>query len=162
MTSAKLKATEATKAATVTSTALVLPMQATVAPNHPTAPLTPLQQARANVATKAASGLGVTLHTNGTPIKGLQAQVGLKPNASNLRYVSSIQGHCGVGNCIKRWHLYQLGNTLYHASITNGLTPNDLLFWHKCGYLTLTTPTPAQVQAAQAAFAAGQPLPSFI
>lgn len=122
--------------------------------------LTNLQIARANVLAKAASGLGVTQHTSGAVIKGLAPQAVLaKPNANSLQYISAIKGHpcqgSASGACIKRWHKYAVGDTLLHARITNGLTPNDITYWAKCGYLTLSPASPAQIAHVQAQWASG-------
>lgn len=113
-------------------------------------------QARANVAAKAKSGIGVTLHTSGKPITGLNSQplIG-KPTQKMCQYISAIKGHPGIGQCVKRWHLYSVGQTLLHCRITNGLTVNDVNYWAGLGYLTLSPATPAQYAAIVAAWQAG-------
>ena len=118
--------------------------------------VTPQQQARANVAAKVKAGVGVTLHTSGAPIKGLLAQPLPKPNLANTRVIASMGKHPGGGNCVKRWHLYKPGLSIAQAMATPGLTPNDLTFWAKCGYLTLRAATPKEFAAAQQAYAAQQ------
>lgn len=110
------------------------------------------EQARANVAAKKKVGVGVTLHTSGAPIKGLLAQPAPKPNHSNMRTIASIGAHPGTGNCVKRWHLYRVGLTLRDCVATAGLTPNDVTFWAKCGYLKLRPATDAEFAAATAAW----------
>lgn len=107
--------------------------------------------ARENVASKAPSGVGVTLHTTGQPIKGLAAQPQkAKPQRKMLRVIDKIKGHPGKGNCIKRFHLYKEGMTLLHCKVTEGLIPSDVTFYAELGYLTLREPTDAEYDAAVA------------
>lgn len=114
--------------------------------------------ARANVAAKAASGVGVTLHTSGAPIKGLAAQpIIAKPTAKMLQTIASIKGHPGKGQCVKRFHLYKVGQTLLQCKTTPGLIPSDVTYYASLGYLTLRPCTPAELQAAVAAWQASQP-----
>lgn len=111
-----------------------------------------LAQAKQNVLNKVQNGIGVTQHTNGNIIKGLQASPQIaKPTLKMCRYIT-LNKHSGVGNCVKRWHLYKNNQTLLCAKLTNGQTPNDLTFWATCKvngtpYLTLTTPTQTQYNA---------------
>jgi len=105
--------------------------------------------ARENVASKAPSGVGVTLHTTGQPIKGLAAQPQkAKPQRKMLRKIGKIKGHPGKGNCIKRFHLYKEGMTLLHCKVTEGLIPSDVTFYAELGYLTLVEPTDKEYDAA--------------
>jgi hypothetical protein len=109
----------------------------------------PIEVARQNVAKKAESGVGVTLHTNGKPIKGLSAEpIVAKPQRKMLRAIDSIKGHPGKGNCVKRFHLYKEGMTLLDAKRTEGLIPSDITFYAELGYLTLREPTDAEYDAA--------------
>ena len=129
-------------------------------PTPAAAPVAPIAVARANVAAKAANGVGVTLHTNGAPIKGLAAQPAIaKPTAKMLQTIASIKGHPGKGNCVKRFHLYKVGMTLQHCKVTEGLIPSDVTFYASLGYLTLRPCTAAELAAAVAAWQASQPKP---
>lgn len=111
--------------------------------------LTPIEIARANVEKKAKSGVGVTLHTTGKPIKGLAAEpVIAKPQRRMLRKIASIKGHPGKGNCVKRFHLYKVGQTLLDCKTTEGLVVSDVTFYASLGYLKLAEPTDAEYQAA--------------
>jgi hypothetical protein len=113
------------------------------------AELSAIEIARANVAKQVADGVGVTLHTNGKAIKGLAAEpVVAKPQRKMLRAIESIKGHPGKGNCIKRFHLYKVGDTLLHCKVTEGLIPSDVTFYAELGYLTLREPTDAEYDAA--------------
>lgn len=119
------------------------------------AALTPIQQARANVAAQAVQGLGVTLHTNGQPIKGLAPiATPIKPTRYNMQFISAIKGHPGKGNCVKRFHLYSVGQTLLHCKATAGLVVNDVTFYAQLGYLTLSPCTDEQLSKALAAWEA--------
>lgn len=113
------------------------------------APASPIEVARANVAAKAESGIGVTHHTNGKPIKGLAAEpIIAKPQRKMLRVIDKIIGHPGKGNCVKRFHLYKEGMTLLDCKRTEGLIPSDVTFYAELGYLTLREPTDAEYDAA--------------
>lgn len=119
------------------------------------AEMSAIEIARANVAKKAAEGVGVTLHTNGKAIKGLAAEpVVAKPQRKMLRVIDSIKGHPGKGNCVKRFHLYKEGMTLLHCKTTEGLIPSDVTFYAELGYLTLREPTDAEYDAAVKAWEA--------
>ncbi len=84
----------------------------------------------AEVKKKAASGIGITLHTGGRAIKGLAAMpVVAKPQRKMLRRIEKIKGHPDKGNCIRRFHLYRDGMTLLHCKITEGLIPSDVTFY---------------------------------
>lgn len=121
------------------------------------ADMTPIEVARQNVAKKAESGVGVTLHTNGKAIKGLAAEpVVAKPQRKMLRVIDKIKGHPGKGNCVKRFHLYHEGMTLLDAKRTEGLIPSDITFYAELGYLTLREPTDAEYDAAVKAWEAEQ------
>lgn len=110
-------------------------------------------QARANVAAKALQGVGVTLHTNGQPIKGLAPiTTPIKPTRYNMQFISAIKGHPGKGNCVKRFHLYKVGMTLLHCKATAGLVVNDVTFYAQNGYLTLSPCTDEQLAKALAAW----------
>lgn len=125
-----------------------------------TAATAPIEVARANVAAKAASGIGVTLHTNGKPIAGLAAlPVVAKPTAKMLQVIASIKGHPGKGNCVKRFHLYKEGMTLLHCKQTPGLVVSDVTFYASLGYLTLRPATAEEVAKAVAAWEANKPKP---
>jgi len=114
---------------------------------------TPIEVARRNVQRKAKSGVGVTEHTSGQPIKGLAAQPQkAKPQRKMLRVIDSIKGHPGKGNCVKRFHLYKEGMTLLECKTTEGLIPSDVTFYAELGYLTLREPTDAEYDAAVAAW----------
>lgn len=114
---------------------------------------TPLAVARANVAAKAASGVGVTMHTSGAAIKGLAAElVVARPQRKMLRAIASIKGHPGKAACVKRFHLYTVGMTLLHAKVTAGLIPSDITYYAELGYLTLRDPTDQEYAAAVAAW----------
>lgn len=113
----------------------------------------PLVVARENVAKKAKEGVGVTHHTNGAFIKGLAAQPQTtKPTRAMLRKITAIKGHPGKGNCVKRFHLYKVGDTLMHCKTTEGLVPSDVTFYASLGYLTLKDATDAEYDAAVAAW----------
>lgn len=119
--------------------------------------LTTIDIARANVRAKAEAGIGVTLHTSGKPIKGLVAEAQIaKPTRPMLRTIASIKGHPGKGNCIKRFHLYKVGDTLMHCKVTEGLIPSDVTFYAQLGYLTLRDCTDAEYTAAVAAWQAAK------
>jgi hypothetical protein len=119
------------------------------------ATLAPIEVARQNVAAKAESGLGVTLHTNGKAIKGLSSEpVVARPQRKMLRVIDSIKGHPGKGNCVKRFHLYKEGMTLLHCKVTEGLIVSDVTFFAELGYLTLREPTDAEYDAAVKAWEA--------
>lgn len=114
-------------------------------------------QARANVAAKAPDGIGVTLHTSGAPIKGLMAEPVLaKPQRKMLQMIDKIIGHPGVGNCIKRFHLYKPGMTLLHCKVTPGLIVSDVTFYASLGYLTLRPATDAEYAAVVAEWEKGR------
>lgn len=124
---------------------------------------TAISKARANVARKAKTGIGVTLHTNGKPIKGLAAEPVLaKPQRKMLRAIATINGHIGKGNCIKRFHLYKVGDTLLKAKTTQGMVVSDLTYWAQCKlpngkpYIVLREPTDAEYNAAVKAWEAAQ------
>lgn len=111
--------------------------------------LSAIELARLNVAKKVKAGVGVTLHTNGTFIKGLAAEpVIAKPQRKMLRVIDTIKGHPGKGNCVKRFHLYKEGMTLLHCKETEGLIPSDVTYYAECGYLTLREPTDEEYNAA--------------
>ena len=111
--------------------------------------LTAIQVARANVAAKAKQGVGVTVHTSGKPIKGLAPEpVVAKPQRKMLRTIAKIKGHPGVGNCVKRFHLYKEGMTLLDCKTTEGLVVSDVTFYATRGYLTLRDATDAEYNAA--------------
>lgn len=115
----------------------------------PAPTLSPIEVARQNVAAKAESGVGVTLHTSGKPIKGLAAEpIVAKPQRKMLRVIDKIVGHPGKGNCVKRFHLYKEGMTLLDCKRTEGLIPSDVTFYAELGYLTLREPTDAEYDAA--------------
>jgi hypothetical protein len=117
--------------------------------------LTTIDIARANVAAKAESGIGVTLHTSGRPIKGLAAEpVVAKPQRKMLRVIDKIIGHPGKGNCIKRFHLYREGMTLLHCKVAEGLIVSDVTFFAELGYLTLREATDAEYADAVKAWEA--------
>ena len=119
--------------------------------------MAPIEIARANVAKQAAAGVGVTMHTNGTAIKGLSAEpVVAKPQRKMLRTIAAIKGHPGKGNCIKRFHLYKVGMSLLHCKTTKGLIPSDVTFYAELGYLTLREPTDAEYNAAVKAWETGK------
>lgn len=114
-----------------------------------TKPTTAIEVARKNVADKAKEGVGVTLHTNGQPIKGLAAEPILaKPQRKMLRVIDKIKGHPGKGNCVKRFHLYKEGMTLLDCKRTEGLIPSDVTFYAENGYLTLRDATDDEYDAA--------------
>jgi len=127
-----------------------------------------LAQAKANIANKVPAGVGVTLHTNGAPIKGLNAQLQIaKPTLAMCRYISQINTHPMQGNCVKRWHLYKLNQTLLCAKLTNGQTPNDLTYWagvkhNGIPYIVLSLPTQAQYNAIVALWQNKQLTPANI
>lgn len=122
-----------------------------------TAELSGIELARANVAKKAEAGVGVTLHSNGKPIKGLAAEpVVAKPQRKMLRVIDQIIGHPGKGNCVHRFHLYKVGMTLLDCKTTEGLIPSDVTFYAQCGYLTLREPTDAEYEAAVAKWEASR------
>lgn len=134
------------------------PVQQTKAPAS--APLSPIEVARANVQAKADAGVGVTLHTNGNAIKGLSAEpVVAKPQRKMLRVIDKIIGHPGKGNCVKRFHLYTEGMTLLHTKVTEGLIPSDVTFYAELGYLTLRDCTDAEYDAAVKAWEQGKAKP---
>lgn len=117
--------------------------------------ITGIELARKNVTAKVESGVGVTLHTSGKPIKGLAAEpVVARPQRKMLRVIDKINGHPGKGNCVKRFHLYKEGMTLLHAKVTEGLIPSDITFYAELGYLTLREPTDEEYNAAVAAWEA--------
>lgn len=121
------------------------------------AELTGVELARANVAAKAESGVGVTLHSSGKPIKGLAAEpVIAKPQRKMLRVIDKIIGHPGKGNCVHRFHLYKEGMTLLDCKVTEGLIPSDVTFYAQCGYLTLRDATDAEYEAAVKAWEASR------
>lgn len=126
------------------------PVAQSKAPAKAPAPsLSPIEVARQNVAAKAESGVGVTLHTSGKPIKGLAAEpIVAKPQRKMLRVIDKIIGHPGKGNCVKRFHLYKEGMTLLDCKRTEGLIPSDVTFYAELGYLTLREPTDAEYDAA--------------
>lgn len=114
---------------------------------------TPIEVARRNVQRQSKSGVGVTQHTSGQPIKGLAAQVQkAKPQRKMLRVIDKIKGHPGRGNCVKRFHLYKEGMTLLECKTTEGLIPSDVTFYAELGYLTLREPTDAEYDAAVASW----------
>lgn len=123
----------------------------------PATELTGIELARANVAAKAESGVGITLHSSGKPIKGLAAEpVVAKPQRKMLRTISKIIGHPGKGNCVHRFHLYKEGMTLLDCKTTEGLIPSDVTFYAQCGYLELRDPTDAEYEAAVKAWEASR------
>lgn len=131
------------------------PVQQSKAPAK--AEMTPIEVAQQNVAKKAESGVGVTLHTNGKAIKGLAAEpVVAKPQRKMLRVIDKIKGHPGKGNCVKRFHLYKEGMTLLDCKVTEGLIPSDVTFYAELGYLTLREPTDAEYDAAVKAWEQGK------
>ena len=111
--------------------------------------LKPIEIARANVTAKLNDGIGVTLHTDGKEIKGLDAEpLMIKPQRKMLRTISKIKGHPGKGNCVKRFHLYKEGMTLLDCKVTKGLTPSDVTFYAELGYLELREATDEEFNAA--------------
>jgi hypothetical protein len=150
--------TKSNKATTRRSTAkATVSKDAAVKQTKPAAKaeMSAIEIARANVAKKAAEGVGVTLHTNGKAIKGLAAEpVVAKPQRKMLRAIDKIKGHPGKGNCVKRFHLYKEGMTLLECKTTEGLIPSDVTFYAELGYLTLREPTDAEYEAAVKAWEA--------
>ena len=142
---------KATPAKPVAQTKPAKPTKATPAKADPKPANEGRALALANVAAKAESGVGVTLHSSGKPIKGLAAEpVVAKPQRKMLRVIDKIIGHPGKGNCVHRFHLYHEGMTLLDAKVTEGLIPSDVTFYAECGYLTLRDPTDAEYEAAVA------------
>ena len=133
------------------------PVQQTKATAKSPDPATPIQVARANVQAKLQEGVGVTLHTNGSFIKGLAAEpVVARPQRKMLRVIEKIIGHPGKGNCIKRFHLYKEGMTLLDCKMTAGLIPSDVTFYAELGYLKLREPTDEEYNAAVKAWEQGK------
>lgn len=130
---------------------------AQTAPAAKPADLSGVELARANVQAKAESGVGITLHSSGKPIKGLAAEpVVAKPQRKMLRVIDKIKGHPGKGNCVHRFHLYREGMTLLDCKVTEGLIPSDVTFYAECGYLTLRDATDAEYDAAVKAWEASR------
>lgn len=112
------------------------------------ADLSPIEVARQNVAKKVESGVGVTLHTNGKAIKGLAAEpMVAKPTRKHAQRIASIKGHPGKGNCVKRFHLYAVGDTMLHCKTTEGKIWSDVTFYAENGYLTIREGTEEEYQA---------------
>lgn len=114
--------------------------------------------ARANVVAKVANGIGVTQHTNATPIAGCQIKPCVAaPTAAQLAIHVIVKPHHGVGNGIKRWHNYQSGTTPLLANLLGNQCAADLSGWYvPCGYMATVPPTAAMVAAAKAAWQQGQ------
>lgn len=115
--------------------------------------------AKANVKAKKTSGIGVTKHSDGRPIKGLKAEkVTAKPTRHMLQVIAKKHKHPGMGLVFKRWHLYKEGMTLLDAKTTDGLVVSDITFWARkdIGLITLRQCTDKEYEKAVADWESGK------
>lgn len=114
-------------------------------------------KAKVSAPKSAQTGIGITHHATGAPIKGLQPEsITAKPTRHMLQRIAKMGKHPGTGLVYKRWHLYKPGFTLQHAKQTPGLVVSDITFWAKVGLLTLRQCTDAEYNAAVAAWEKGK------